>query len=85
MLFVKLEDLSEKAEVVVFPSTLERHPAIFQENKIILISGTVDHRDNSQRLSPTPPKKSSPPKKAGAPRWEASFCFGLFSPAQMER
>jgi len=50
MLFVKLEDLSEKAEIVVFPSTLERHPTIFEENKIILISGTVDHRDNSPKV-----------------------------------
>ncbi|MDP2909586.1 MAG: DNA polymerase III subunit alpha [bacterium] len=50
MLFVKLEDLSEKAEIVVFPSTLERYPSAFEENKILLISGTVDHRDNSPKV-----------------------------------
>jgi DNA polymerase III subunit alpha len=50
MLFVKIEDLSEKAEVVVFPSTLERNPAIFEENKILIITGTVDHRDSSPKI-----------------------------------
>ncbi|OGZ27841.1 MAG: DNA polymerase III subunit alpha [Candidatus Nealsonbacteria bacterium RIFOXYB1_FULL_40_15] len=50
MLFVKLEDVSEKAEVVVFPSTLEKYPQAFEENKIVFISGTVDHRDNSPKV-----------------------------------
>jgi DNA polymerase III subunit alpha len=50
MLFVKLEDLSQKAEVVVFPSTLERNPTVFEENKIIIINGTVDHRDNTPKI-----------------------------------
>lgn len=50
MLFVKLEDLNEKAEIVVFPNTLERYPTAFVENKIIFVSGTVDHRDNSPKV-----------------------------------
>lgn len=50
MLFVKLEDLTDKAEIVVFPNTLERNPHAFEENKIVFISGTVDHRDNSPKV-----------------------------------
>lgn len=50
MLFVKLEDLNEKAEVVVFPSVLEKNSSIFEENKILFVSGKVDHRDNSPKI-----------------------------------
>ena len=50
MLFVKLEDLTDKAEVVVFPNTLEQNPSAFEENKIVFISGTVDHRDNVPKI-----------------------------------
>jgi hypothetical protein len=44
MLFMKVEDLTDKAEVVVFPSILESKPEIFQENKIVFITGRVDSR-----------------------------------------
>jgi len=50
MLFVKIEDLTDKAEVVVFPSILENNLEAFQENKIVLITGKVDFRDNSPKL-----------------------------------
>jgi len=50
MLFMKLEDLTDKAEVVVFPSILEKYIASFQENKVVFISGRVDFRDNSPKL-----------------------------------
>ncbi len=45
MLFMNLEDLSDKIEIVVFPGVIEKNPAIFQENKIVLVSGRVDKRD----------------------------------------
>ncbi|MGB9743169.1 MAG: DNA polymerase III subunit alpha [Minisyncoccales bacterium] len=45
MLFVKLEDLSGKIEVVVFPAVIEKNPVVFQENKIVMISGRIDNRD----------------------------------------
>lgn len=45
MLFVKLEDMTDKIEVVAFPGVIERNPSAFQENKIVLISGRVDNRD----------------------------------------
>ena len=50
MLFVNLEDLSEKVEVVVFPGLVERNPAIFQENKIVLVSGRLDSRDGVPKV-----------------------------------
>jgi len=50
MLFVNLEDLSEKVEVVVFPGLVERNPAIFQENKIVLVSGRLDSRDGVPKI-----------------------------------
>ncbi len=50
MLFVKLEDMTDKAEVVVFPSVMEKNEEVFQENKVVFVSGRVDHRDNSPKI-----------------------------------
>ena len=50
MLFIKLEDLTDKAEVVVFPNIIERNPTAFEENKIVFISGRVDNRDNIPKV-----------------------------------
>jgi DNA polymerase-3 subunit alpha len=50
MLFVKLEDLTDKIEVVAFPGVIERNPSAFQENKIVLISGRVDNRDGVSKI-----------------------------------
>ncbi len=50
MLFLNLEDLTDKIEVVVFPSIIEGSPALFQENKIVFVSGRVDMRDGALKL-----------------------------------
>jgi DNA polymerase-3 subunit alpha len=50
MLFVSVEDLSEKVEVVVFPGVVERNPAVFQENKIVMVSGRLDSRDGVPKI-----------------------------------
>jgi DNA polymerase-3 subunit alpha len=50
MLFVNLEDETDKIEVVVFPGVVERYPVAFQENKIVLISGKVDFRDGNPKI-----------------------------------
>ena len=50
MLFINLEDLTGKIEVVVFPAIIERNPAAFQENKIVLVSGRVDNRDDVTKV-----------------------------------
>jgi DNA polymerase-3 subunit alpha len=44
MIFMKLEDLTDKAEIVVFPSILEQKPELFQENKIVFVTGKIDQR-----------------------------------------
>jgi len=50
MLFVNLEDESGRIELVVFPSVLENYPSLFQENKIVFVSGKVDFRDNVPKI-----------------------------------
>ncbi len=50
MLFMKLEDLTGKTEVVVFPNLLERNPRALQENKIILVAGRVDDRNGEIKI-----------------------------------
>jgi len=42
MLFLGLEDLTAKIEVVVFPSVIEKYPTVLQENKIVLVAGRVN-------------------------------------------
>ncbi len=50
MLFVKIEDLSSKIEVLVFPKILEKNPTIFKEDKLVLIKGTLNDRDGQVKL-----------------------------------
>ncbi len=50
MLFLKLEDLTSKAEVVIFPNLLERNPRALEENKIIFIAGRVDDRNGEIKI-----------------------------------
>jgi len=50
MLFIKLEDLTGKAEVVVFPNLLEKNPAALQENKIVFVAGHVDDRNGEIKI-----------------------------------
>ncbi len=50
MLFIKLEDLTAKAEVVIFPNLLERNPVALQENKIVFVSGRVDERNGEIKI-----------------------------------
>jgi len=47
---MNVEDLSDKIEVIVFPSAIERNPTVFQENKIVFVSGRVDNRDGIPKL-----------------------------------
>ena len=50
MLFMKLEDLSGKIEVVIFPNLLERNPTALQENKIVFVAGRVDDRNGEIKV-----------------------------------
>ena len=52
MLFVKLEDLTGKAEVLVFPRVLEKTAALWQPNKVLLIKGRLSRdRDEPKVLA----------------------------------
>ena len=50
MLFLKLEDLTAKAEIVIFPNLLEHKPEILQENKIVFLAGRVDNRNGEIKI-----------------------------------
>ncbi|TSC53579.1 MAG: DNA polymerase III subunit alpha [Parcubacteria group bacterium LiPW_39] len=50
MLFVSLEDLKGKVEVLIFPKTLERTPTLWQEGKIIIVSGRLDDKDGNFKI-----------------------------------
>ncbi len=50
MIFMALEDLTDKIEVVVFPSLMENYPLAFQENKIVLIGGRLDSRNGERKF-----------------------------------
>jgi len=50
MLFIKVEDLTSKIEVLVFPKVLEKNPAIFKEDNIILVKGILNDRDGQIKL-----------------------------------
>lgn len=49
MMFVKLQDLTDRIEVVIFPSLLENGITI-EENKIISVVGKADYRDNQPKI-----------------------------------
>ena len=50
MLFLNLEDLTNKIEVIVFPGIIEKNPGALQDNKVILVSGRIDNRDGAPKL-----------------------------------
>ncbi|MDO8470712.1 MAG: DNA polymerase III subunit alpha [bacterium] len=50
MIFMGLEDLTDKIEVVVFPSIMEKNPSAFQENKIVLVGGRIDRRNGDTKF-----------------------------------
>lgn len=50
MLFLSLEDLTDKIEVVIFPGVIEKNPSALQENKVVLVSGRIDNRDGVPKM-----------------------------------
>jgi DNA polymerase-3 subunit alpha len=50
MLFVELEDLTGKMEVIVFPKILRRDHNIWIEDKIILVEGKIDTRSDVAKM-----------------------------------
>ena len=64
MLFIKLEDLTGKCEVVIFPNLLERNPRALQENKIIFVAGRVDDRNGEIKIVADDAQEILIPKEA---------------------
>lgn len=50
MLFVKLEDLTARIEVLVFPRVLAQNPSIWQEDKILMIRGRLSDKDGEPKI-----------------------------------
>jgi len=50
MLFVTLEDLTGRIEALVFAGTLERNPIIWQNGKIVIITGKLTDRDEQLKI-----------------------------------
>ena len=51
MLFTKLEDASNRnMEVVVFPSTLEQNPGVWEEDRVVLVEGRINARDGELKM-----------------------------------
>ncbi len=48
MAFVQVEDLYGALEIVVFPNIFERHKELLQEDKIIVIKGTVNCKEEEE-------------------------------------
>ncbi len=50
MLFVTIEDSRAKLEALIFPKVLERTATLWQEGKIVLISGRLDDKEGNFKL-----------------------------------
>ena len=50
MMFMNIEDLTTRVEVVVFAGVIDKNPEIFQENKIVFVKGKVDNRDGEIKI-----------------------------------
>ncbi|MBI2640590.1 MAG: DNA polymerase III subunit alpha, partial [Candidatus Sungbacteria bacterium] len=50
MLFVKLEDLTARTEVLVFPKVLARNPTLWQEDKVLMIRGRLSDKDGQPKI-----------------------------------
>jgi len=50
MLFVMIEDSKARIEALIFPKVLERTATMWQEGKIVIISGRLDDKDGNLKL-----------------------------------
>ena len=50
MLFVELEDMTGRIEILVFPTILEQTAFTWQEEKIVLVSGRLSDRDENLKI-----------------------------------
>lgn len=50
MLFMSLQDITDKIEVVVFANAMEKNPEVFEENKVVYVYGRTDTRDGEVKI-----------------------------------
>ncbi len=50
MLFVTMEDLTARTEVLVFPKMLAKNPALWQEEKVLLVRGRLSDKDGQPKI-----------------------------------
>lgn len=50
MLFVTIEDIDSRMEILVFPKVLENTSGVWQEDKVILASGKISDKDGLYKL-----------------------------------
>lgn len=50
MLFVKMEDLDARTEVLVFPKVLAKNPALWQEEKVLMVRGRLSDKDGQPKI-----------------------------------
>jgi DNA polymerase-3 subunit alpha len=50
MLFVKLEDLSDNIEILVFSETLSKYSKLWEENNAVLVYGKISKRNGDTKL-----------------------------------
>lgn len=50
MLFVKVEDIAGKAEILVFPSLLKETTSVWQEGKVVICQGKLSDKDQEIKL-----------------------------------
>ena len=50
MLFVKIEDLTGTIEILVFATILEKNPTIWQEGKIVMLTGRLTDKDDQLKI-----------------------------------
>ncbi|MFH1461305.1 MAG: DNA polymerase III subunit alpha [Patescibacteria group bacterium] len=50
MLFVEIEDMTGRIEALVFPTVLEQTATVWQEEKVVLVSGRLSDRDGNLKI-----------------------------------
>lgn len=48
--FVKIEDIKDTLEIIVFSEALERRPEAWEENSIVIIQGKLSERDDDAKI-----------------------------------
>jgi DNA polymerase III subunit alpha len=50
MMFMNVEDLTDKIEVVIFPSVIDNYGVLLRENNIVFVTGRLDRRDGEKKF-----------------------------------